>query len=179
MITDNGGEFRGQNLKQLCDSFGILKIPIAAYHPESNGVCERVIGTVKSQLEKTNDILYAVYNYNHSIHSVTKRMPISLLYGIQPKTLNEVPIREDTINIMRQDAIENISRHKLINKALQDQRQSCNKDFNVNDIVRIKVIIDNKPGWSDPVPIITCNKATKTVTVRCRNRIYTRHFNEM
>ena len=109
-------------------------------------------------------------------------MPINLLYGIQPKTLNEVPIREDTINIMRRDAIENISRHKLINKALQGQRQSCNKDFNVNNIVRIKVIIDNKPGWSDPVSIITCNKAnkaTKTVTVRCRNRIYTRHFNEI
>lgn len=61
--------------------FVIRKIPIAAYHPEYNDVCKRVIGTVKSQLAKAQDLNYATYNYNHSIHSVTKSMPATALYG--------------------------------------------------------------------------------------------------
>ena len=87
LIVDNGPEFKNKNVIELCGSFGIHKILIAACHPESNGVCERVIGTVKSQLEKTANLDYAVYNYNHFIHSTTKRMPITSLYGIKPQTL--------------------------------------------------------------------------------------------
>ena len=102
------------------------------------------IGTVKSQLEKTTDLNYAIYNYNHSIHSTTKRMPITLLYGIKPQMLNEVADREQETNQLRIDAIENINKSKQINKNLIDKRQTCNKDFNVGDIVRIKIMKDNK-----------------------------------
>lgn len=179
LIVDNGPEFRNKNIIELCNNFGIHKINIAAYHPQSNGVCERVIGTVKSQLEKTFDFDYAAYNYNHSIHSTTKRMPITVLYGIKPQTLNEAIDREQELNQLREDAIENINKAKQINKNLIDKKQTCNKDFNVGDIVRIKITRGNKICWSDPVPIKTCNKTTKTITAQCRNTTYVRHFNEI
>ena len=179
LIVDNGPEFRNEKMNDLCSTFGVNKIPIAAYHPESNGVCERVIGTVKGQLEKVENLSYAIYNYNHSIHSTTKRMPISLLYGIKPQTLNEAIDREQELNTIRQSAIENINNSKRINKELVDKRQTCNKEFNTGDIIQIKLVKDGKPFWSDSMPIISCNKNTKTITARCRNMIYTRHFNEI
>ena len=89
MITDNGREFKNKTLTQTCKQLGIRIIPIAAYHPESNSVCERVIGSVKTQSEKTNNLKEAIFNCNHSIHSTTKRTPVSLLYGVQEKMAHE------------------------------------------------------------------------------------------
>lgn len=179
LITDNGSEFDNQMLYNTCKSFGIKKIPISAYHPESNGVCERVVGTLKNQLEKTHDVSLTVFQYNNSIHSVLQRMPISVLYGIKPKIVNEEPNREKEIETIRLDVINRINKQKEVNKKLVDSRQSTSKTYNVGDLIEIYVQRNNKPAWSDPTPIITCNQNIKTITTKLGNALMRRHFNQI
>ena len=83
LITDNGRELKNEKMQEICAKFNITRIPISVQHPESNSICERAIGTIKTQLDKGTPLLNAVYNYNHSVHSITQRTPIALLYGIQ------------------------------------------------------------------------------------------------
>ena len=76
LITDNGRELKNEKMEEICREFQVRRIPIAVQHSESKGICKRGIGTIKSQLDKGTPILQALYNYNHAIHSVTKRTPI-------------------------------------------------------------------------------------------------------
>ena len=179
LIADNGKEFDNYMVENTCKSFGIRKIPISAYHPESNGVCERVIGTLKHQLEKTNDVSLAVFQYNNSIHSVLQRMPINVLYGIKPKIISDEPDREKEIETARQDVTNRINKQKEVNKNLVDSRQSINKQYNIGDLVELYVQRNNKAAWSEATPIITCNKETKTITARLGNALMQRHFNQI
>lgn len=179
LITDNGSEFNNHMVNRTCKSFAIEKIPISAYHPESNGVCERVIGTLKQHLEKTDDVSLTVFQYNNSIHSVLQRMPISVLYGVQPKIVIEEPDREKELAITRHDVTDRIDKQKDLNKKLVDSRQSSNKSYNVGDLVELYVQRNNKGTWSDPTPILTCNQHTKTITAKLGNSLMQRHFNQI
>ena len=42
MISDNAQEFTSEAIKTLCASHGIRKLEVAPYHPNSNGLVERV-----------------------------------------------------------------------------------------------------------------------------------------
>ena len=42
MITDNALEFTSEAIKKLRASHGIKKLEVAPYHPNSNGLAERV-----------------------------------------------------------------------------------------------------------------------------------------
>ena len=179
LITDNGREFKNKTLTQTCEQFGIRIIPIAAYHPESNSVCERVIGTVKTQLEKTNNLEEDIFNYNHSTHSTTKRTPVSLLYGVQEKIAHEPLDRIHEIEINRQTAIENINKSKRVNKALVDSRQTHSKQFQIGDKIQLRMFVEKKAIWSDATYIRTINQETKTITAHIGNREFRRHFNQI
>ncbi len=42
IITDNGSEFNNNILTELCNLFHVKKINVQAYHPQNNGVVERL-----------------------------------------------------------------------------------------------------------------------------------------
>ncbi|KAF2346662.1 Integrase catalytic core, partial [Trinorchestia longiramus] len=42
LISDNAAEFTGEVMKSQCAQYNIRKIETAAYHPQSNGLVERV-----------------------------------------------------------------------------------------------------------------------------------------
>lgn len=179
LITDNGKEFDNHMVSRTCESFAIQKIPISAYHPESNGVCERVIGTLKQHLEKTDDVSLTVFQYNNSVHSVLRRTPISVLYGIRPKIITEEPDREKEIEATRRDVSNEINRQKIVNKKLIDLRQSTSRSYRVGDLIELYVQKNNKGAWSDPTPVLTCNENTKTITAKIGNILMQRHFNQI
>ena len=96
-------------MEEMCREFQMRCIPTAVQHPESNGFCERGIGTMKSQLNKGTPILQALYNYYYAFHSVTKRTTIALLYGLKDKNPIELsePTREETLVQKREVALDN------------------------------------------------------------------------
>ena len=54
LIVDNGKQFDNQDFKEFCDSIGTKAAFTSVYHPQSNGVVERVNGkTFQHHKEET------------------------------------------------------------------------------------------------------------------------------
>ena len=52
LLTDQGAQFVGSLVTQLCNNLHIDKIKTTPYHPECNGVVERMHGTLGAMLTK-------------------------------------------------------------------------------------------------------------------------------
>ena len=55
LISDNGGEFVGALFQDFCNDFGIQHRLTTAYHPQSNGLVERLHRTLKQALRSLSD----------------------------------------------------------------------------------------------------------------------------
>ena len=91
MITDNGGEFRNQEVAQLLGKkLGIQQRFTAPYSPQTNGLVERANGIIAGVLSKVlkgengswpAHLHQALYAMRHSVHTSTGFAPSSLLFG--------------------------------------------------------------------------------------------------
>ena len=53
--TDNGSQFASQTLKLLIDAYGFSNRTSSTIYPQSNGVSERAVKTIKCVLTKSED----------------------------------------------------------------------------------------------------------------------------
>ena len=92
VTSDNGTEFQG-DFAGMLERLGIEHITTAVRHPQSNGVCERLVGTFKRKLYSYCDghpnewISYLPrirYAYMQEVHSTTRYSPFELVYGFTP-----------------------------------------------------------------------------------------------
>lgn len=91
VICDNGSGFKSKTMKAVMDLLGIKIHYVSPYHPESNGACERLNGTLVNMLASytnndnqarwTRFIQSVVFAYNTSIHSGTGYTPYFLVHG--------------------------------------------------------------------------------------------------
>ena len=92
-INDHGKEFVNEVPENLHEMTGTEQRITSAYHPQSNGLCERQNRTIKDSLVKArvgkpkewsniiDDILFA---HRVSIHYSTKYSPFFLMYNRHP-----------------------------------------------------------------------------------------------
>ena len=92
VTSDNGTEFQGEFTAML-ERLGIVHITTAVRHPQSNGVCERLVGTFKRKLFSYCDghpaqwISYLPrlrHAYMQEVHSATHYSPFEMVYGFTP-----------------------------------------------------------------------------------------------
>jgi len=90
IVSDNGPEFNNQILEELCKLFNIKKINVLAYHPQSNGVVERLnrkIITCLRSLINPHSITWDTWiphvkcALNSQINSPTGETPHYIIYG--------------------------------------------------------------------------------------------------
>ena len=109
--SDQGGQFESELFQQMCKRLGIQKTRTTPYHPESDGMVERFMRTLKDMVAKyvdpqglnwDVDIKAYTMAYNSSAHTITGYSPFFMLHGFNPKTPleaavnppdNAVPIR--------------------------------------------------------------------------------------
>ena len=91
--SDQGRNFEGEIVRELCALYGIRKSRTTPYHPEGNAQAERfnrtLFGLIKSLDERDRyrwpDLIsHLVFVYNATPHSVTGVAPYTLLFGREP-----------------------------------------------------------------------------------------------
>ena len=92
ILSDNGPGMSAFNMKACMKAMGVRSRYILPYHPESNGICERLNGTVinmlssyvqqpENQKKWAGYLDHVVFAYNTSVHTATGYTPYYLVFG--------------------------------------------------------------------------------------------------
>jgi len=92
IVTDNGSVFTNYEFQQSMDMNGIKHLTTAPYHPESNGLAERAVQTLKIGLKKMtfgnieDKLAHFLFQYRIIPHTTTGQSPAELLMGRRPQS---------------------------------------------------------------------------------------------
>ena len=94
LLTDQGSQFVGSLVAHLCRDLHIDKVKTAPYHPECNGVVERMHGTLGAMLTKAaalgldwvGQVPFALFALRSSPNRDTQFSPFQLVYGHNVRT---------------------------------------------------------------------------------------------
>jgi transposase InsO family protein len=95
ILSDRGSAFRSALVTELMQLLGVRTLFTSAHHPQTNGMVERLNGTIKAVLTNITDefklqwvsaLSAAVFAYNTSRSEATGYSPFFLLYGVEAVT---------------------------------------------------------------------------------------------
>ena len=87
IVSDNGPSFSSKEFEEFVLSNGISHVTTAPYHPQSNGLAEKMVQTFKNSLKKQEDgsldvkMARFLISYRSTPHSSTGKTPAELLFG--------------------------------------------------------------------------------------------------
>ncbi|KII68579.1 Retrovirus-related Pol polyprotein [Thelohanellus kitauei] len=186
-ITDQGRQFESTIFKKLCHGLSIEKARTSAYHPQSNGVAERCVKTLKERLkflcqddtfkwdQKLDHALMAI---RFSKHCSTGFSPFELLTGHQPRTIPDTKFCSEKIDSWRSESkfLNNLkdTLKKIHDRAFQNiQTQQANyskqynkhvheNNINIQDLVARKSITQGALNKAYVKPAIVTEKISET-----------------
>ena len=157
ILSDQGSHFINQLMENIKYLIGYNHIYSTPYHPQTNGIVERLNATFIPQISKLQDTNHnnwdeylqaVVFAYNTGIHKNTKYSPYELLYGRSPRLpINIRPSSfsfskpndyfeqlKRTLRIYQEAARHHIVLQQRINKNMYD-RNRINPQYKVGDKV--------------------------------------------
>ena len=89
IVSDNGPAFISREFKQFTNKCYIKHHFASAYYPQSNGVVERLHGSIKYRLQKLlydghdfqSSLRQILFDLRSNLHSSTGKSPFSLMFG--------------------------------------------------------------------------------------------------
>ena len=98
LLSDHGTNLLAHVMLQTCQTLGIVKLNTTAYHPQCDGMVERLNRTLKAMLRKHaarfgkqwDQFLPGVlWAYRNTPHEATKEKPSFLLFGVDVRSPTE------------------------------------------------------------------------------------------
>ena len=86
LMSDNGPQFDSSYMKDFANTYGFEHVTSSPHYPQSNGLAERTVKTMKSLLEHTNDPYLALLSYRSTPLPWCNYSPAELLMGRRIKT---------------------------------------------------------------------------------------------
>lgn len=179
LITDRGAQFTSAEWKLWLEKHRIPHHLTTPRHPQSNGIDERFNGTLARILrthvddEQSNwdeELKWALYVYNTSVHDSTGYSPYQLIHGLDPRSpLKNNELGDETgpeqlqrvREQIRQGAVENIKRAQSKQKLEYDRRHSVSQ-IKVGDTVLARELFISTefskkfhPRWYGPCIVIS------------------------
>lgn len=190
LVTDPGREFRNRQVGKLLDELQIQTHITTPGHARSHGAIERVHGTLGEHLNLLElgrgitgpeAVLRAVLAYNHSIHSVTGKMPIELMREWKREN-REVPINQELEVI---GAREGNKKEMRVQRVNEKKRGKVPSRLGVGRKVYIKNLVKrakDDPKYLGPYIIretLSRNRLKLERVGETRGRYIVRHVNEV
>jgi transposase InsO family protein len=139
LITDQGSAFISDLFENLCYQLGIDKIFTTAYHPQGNGVNERMHATLynilrsltgRNPYEWKKQLPYALFIYRTSYHKAINMSPHKALYGYQPKHIALEQLPTDDYFPLDERVKTMVQMHERCKQYLQTQQERRNNRLN-------------------------------------------------
>ena len=139
LLTDRGTNLKFGIVPSLMEQMGVKKLESTAYHPASNGLVERSIGTISRALKrmvlaeknygKWPELLQVATNaYNRRIHSSTGYAPAEVLMSYIPETKKEpVPARVPITQPHAEYVKDQMERREKILQEVNDNLEEVEK----------------------------------------------------
>jgi len=105
--SDNGPQFAGNVVRELCERYDIKRVLISPYHPQSNGMVERLNGTIGTALSKLAEehkdswdeyLALTLFAYRTTPQSSTNTTPFYLVYGREARLPIDLVYASDEIS---------------------------------------------------------------------------------
>jgi len=182
LLTDNGSEFTNRLFRQVCQILEIKTLYTTCYHPQANGMVERVNRVLKDSLatlvgQHPQDwdrmLPYVRLALNTSVHRSVNQTPLYLLTGRDgyfPANLtNYQEADEDAARMLREGLGE--ARDAAI-QSMRNAKERWTRDYDkkirsrfrpqVGELVLVRIIRPIRPRrvaalaprWSGPVRVI-------------------------
>ena len=182
LLSDQGAQFTGKVVEHLCKALGIDQISSTPYHPEGNGVVERMHGPLCAMLTKAareghdwvGQVPFALFALRAAPNRDSGFSPFELVYGRRVRTpldvLHQGWVQEEYEGLNCSEWAEwlvnklecwhDIMREKEVeaSKDRKDQfdKKAVHRELEVGDLVLIR-----KPGitpklqeaWQGPFPV--------------------------
>ncbi|UYV61011.1 K02A2.6-like [Cordylochernes scorpioides] len=174
LVSDNGPQFTGSEMKGFLEGNGIKQTLIPAYHPQSNGLAERAVRTIKTALDKNErkigdtiqDTLSKVLlAYRSTPHVTTGKTPSELFIGRALRTRVSLIHPSLTSRVRDQQA----------RQMKYDQRTQL-EEFQIDDLVWCK----NFRGGDKWIPgKIVGKKGTRVYTILIHGQVKAYHRDQI
>ena len=190
LITDLGREFKNNQVQELLLEFGVNTHYITPGHARSHGAIERVHSTITEHLHLlevgkgivgSEAVHRAVVAYNHSIHSVTGKMPIELMREWQREE-EEVLIEQELEKIKDREMERKRSIVQNVNEKKKDKvprQMVIGKQVYLKNLVKRKKTDTRYVGPYVVKEILSRNRLRLGRVTGTRNRDIIRHVDEV
>ena len=139
LMSDNGPQFSSKEFKDFATTYCFQHITSSPHFPQSNGLAERTVRTVKKLLQGSNDPFLALLSYRTTPLPWCHLSPAELLMGRQLKT--DVPQIKDHY-IPKWHHIKNLK------EVHQKYRDAQSKHYNRRHRVRtLPILPDDTAVW--------------------------------
>ena len=187
ILSDNGGEFSNDDVRELSDIFCIELLSTAAESPWSNGICERLNGTlgniVSKIIEDTNcevqiALAWAVAARN-AFYNNSGVSPNQLVFGFNPSLptiydskLPGSSLEDASTDIVRKNSVARAKAREIFIKyeANERIRKALRHNIRNTEMEKVKegdkVLYRRKDNkWHGPGKVTHIDLRAKTVTV--------------
>jgi len=183
LLSDQGTQFMGCLLKNLCKALGVKQIWTTSYHPQLNGAVKRFHGTLVPMLRKlckddvswTNQLKFALFGVRSTPNRSTGYSLFEIVYGrnlnlpfdlvlqeIQPGTVKNVKAVEwldqlrDRVKATREIAAEHLKAAQEAIKAAHAEK-AVTRSFVPGDMVLVRLpgLYGKLEGaWEEPYEVL-------------------------
>ena len=158
LLSDQGKEFDSKVIHELCKLTGVKKIRTTPYHPQGNGITERMNRTILHMLRTLPETAKSkwpsllnklVHAYNCTQHSVTGYTPFRLMFGREPTLPIDLLLgitSENKLHVNHTEFAKKFEKEMKQAWEIVKRNQKQNQDQNANQAMRKPLLTPVRAG---------------------------------